>query len=39
VRVLEPFGVHELVRSGMIGIGRGSKSISEGRAVRLERSA
>lgn len=39
VAVLAPFGLRELVRSGMIGIGRGSKSITEGRALRLERSA
>ncbi len=39
VRLLAPYGIRELVRSGMIGIGRGSKSISEGRALRLERSA
>ena len=39
VRLLSPYGIRELVRSGMIGIGRGSKSISEGRSLRLERSA
>ncbi len=39
VRLLAPYGIRELVRSGMIGIGRGSKSITEGRALRLERSA
>jgi acetolactate synthase I/III small subunit len=39
VRQLSPYGIRELVRSGMIGIGRGSKSITEGRALRLERSA
>ena len=39
VRLLTPYGVRELVRSGMIAVGRGSKSITEGRALRLERSA
>ena len=38
-RLLTPYGIRELVRSGMIGIGRGSRSITEGRALRLERSA
>jgi len=39
VRLLVPYGVRELVRSGMIAVGRGSKSVTEGRALRLERSA
>jgi acetolactate synthase I/III small subunit len=39
VRLLTPHGVRELVRSGMIAVGRGSKSITEGRALRLERPA
>jgi acetolactate synthase-1/3 small subunit len=29
MRIIEPFGVRELVQSGMVGIGRGSRSISE----------
>ncbi|MCD4524411.1 acetolactate synthase small subunit [Nocardioides sp. cx-173] len=29
LRVLEPFGVRELVQSGQVAIGRGSRSISE----------
>ena len=29
LRVVEPFGVRELVQSGMVAIGRGSRSISE----------
>ena len=33
LRVLEPFGIRELVQSGVIAIGRGSRSISE-RTVR-----
>ncbi len=28
-RILEPFGIRELVQSGMVAIGRGSRSISE----------
>ncbi|HUG85419.1 MAG TPA: acetolactate synthase small subunit [Euzebya sp.] len=39
VRLLSPYGVRELVRSGLIAVGRGAKSITEGRALRLERSA
>jgi len=33
VRILEPFGVRELVQSGVVAIGRGSRSISD-RALR-----
>ena len=29
LRVLEPFGIRELVQSGMVAIGRGNRSISE----------
>jgi acetolactate synthase-1/3 small subunit len=29
IKVLEPFGIRELVQSGMVAIGRGSRSISE----------
>ncbi|MGN0063320.1 MAG: acetolactate synthase small subunit [Nocardioides sp.] len=29
MRVIEPFGIRELVQSGMVAIGRGSRSISE----------
>ena len=39
VRLLTPYGIRELVRSGMIAVGRGSRSITEGRTMRLERSA
>lgn len=39
VRLLTPYGIRELVRSGTIAVGRGAKSITEGRALRLERSA
>ena len=37
VRLLSPYGIRELVRSGTIAVGRGAKSITEGRALRLER--
>jgi acetolactate synthase-1/3 small subunit len=33
LRVIEPFGIRELVQSGMVAIGRGSRSIGE-RTVR-----
>jgi acetolactate synthase-1/3 small subunit len=33
LRVLEPFGIRELVQSGMVGIGRGNRSITD-RALR-----
>ena len=33
LRIVEPFGVRELVQSGMVAIGRGSRSITE-RTVR-----
>ena len=39
VRLLKPYGIRELVRSGIIALGRGSKSITEGRTLRLQRSA
>lgn len=29
LRVIEPFGIRELSQSGMVGMGRGSRSISE----------
>jgi acetolactate synthase-1/3 small subunit len=29
IKVLEPFGIKELVQSGVLAIGRGSKSITE----------
>jgi acetolactate synthase-1/3 small subunit len=39
IRVLEPFGIKELVQSGMVALGRGSKSITD-RALRpLDRAA
>ena len=33
LRVLEPFGIRELVQSGLVGIGRGARSITD-RALR-----
>jgi len=33
MRVLEPFGIRELVQSGLVAIGRGSRSIAD-RALR-----
>ncbi|HQR28108.1 MAG TPA: acetolactate synthase small subunit [Nocardioides sp.] len=33
LRIIEPFGIRELVQSGMVAIGRGARSISE-RTVR-----
>ena len=39
LRVLEPFGIRELVKSGAVALGRGSKSMTE-RALRpIERTA
>jgi acetolactate synthase-1/3 small subunit len=39
LRMLEPFGVKELVQSGMVAVGRGSRSITD-RALRpVERPA
>ena len=39
IRVLEPFGIKELVQSGMVALGRGGKSITD-RALRpLDRAA
>jgi acetolactate synthase-1/3 small subunit len=39
IRVLEPFGIKELVQSGMVAVGRGGRSITD-RALRpLEKTA
>lgn len=35
VRDLEPYGIKEMVQSGMVAIGRGSRSITAGPALRL----
>jgi acetolactate synthase I/III small subunit len=38
--VLEPFGIKELVQSGMVAVGRGSRSITDRNSLRpLERTA
>jgi acetolactate synthase-1/3 small subunit len=34
LRVLEPFGIRELVQSGMVAVGRGPRSITD-RSVRV----
>jgi acetolactate synthase-1/3 small subunit len=40
LRVLEPFGVKELVQSGMVALARGSRSITDRNTLRpLERTA
>lgn len=39
LRVLEPFGIKELVQSGMVAVGRGGKSISERPLRSVDRSA
>ncbi len=38
LRVLEPFGIRELVQSGMVGIGRGPRSITDRSMRALDRS-
>src|SRR6056297_1510482 len=39
LRVLEPFGVTELVKSGLVAVGRGSRSISERSLRPVDRTA
>ncbi|GAB3424624.1 acetolactate synthase small subunit [Flindersiella endophytica] len=39
LRVLEPFGVRELVQSGMVAIGRGGRSITDRTLRSVERTA
>lgn len=39
IRMLEPFGIRELVQSGMVAVGRGSRSISERSLRALDRPA
>ena len=38
LRVLEPFGVRELVQSGMVALGRGSRSITDRSLRSLDKS-
>ena len=37
IKVLEPFGVRELVQSGMVALGRGSRSITDRSLRPIER--
>lgn len=39
IRVLEPFGIKELVQSGMVAVGRGPRSITDRTLRSVERSA
>jgi acetolactate synthase-1/3 small subunit len=40
IRVLEPFGIKELVQSGMVAVGRGSRSITDRKTLTpVERTA
>ena len=39
LRVLEPFGIKELVKSGSVALGRGAKAITERNLRSVERSA
>jgi acetolactate synthase-1/3 small subunit len=39
IRVLEPFGIKELVQSGVVAIGRGARSITDRSLRAIERSA
>jgi len=39
LKVLEPFGIKELVKSGMVAVGRGPRSITDRSARSVERSA
>jgi acetolactate synthase-1/3 small subunit len=39
IRVLEPFGIRELVQSGMVAVGRGARSITDRTLRSVERTA
>ena len=39
LRVLEPYGIKELVQSGVVAVGRGGKSISDRSLRAVDRSA
>jgi acetolactate synthase I/III small subunit len=39
IRVLEPFGIRELVQSGMVAVGRGARSITDRNLRSVERTA
>ena len=38
LRVLEPYGIRELVQAGMVAMGRGARAITD-RSIRATRSA
>jgi acetolactate synthase-1/3 small subunit len=39
IRVLEPYGIRELVQSGMVAVGRGARSITDRTLRSVERTA
>jgi acetolactate synthase-1/3 small subunit len=39
IRVLEPYGIRELVQSGMVAVGRGARSITDRSLRSVERTA
>ena len=39
IKVLEPFGIRELVQSGMVAVGRGARSITDRTLRSVERTA
>jgi acetolactate synthase-1/3 small subunit len=39
IKVLEPFGIKELVQSGMVAVGRGARSITDRSLRALDRTA
>jgi acetolactate synthase-1/3 small subunit len=39
IRVLEPFGIKELVQSGMVAVSRGARSITDRSLRSVDRSA
>jgi acetolactate synthase-1/3 small subunit len=39
IRMLEPFGIRELVQSGMVALGRGSRSITDRNLRAVDRPA
>jgi acetolactate synthase-1/3 small subunit len=39
IRVLEPFGIRELVQSGLVAVGRGARSITDRTLKPVERTA
>ena len=39
IKVLEPYGIKELVQSGMVAVGRGARSITDRSLRALDRTA